>query len=276
MANIHATAIVSPTAELADDVEIGPYVIIEGEVTIGEGTLVGPHVHLVGPMTIGRGNRFFTSSALGLPPQDLHFGNERSSLEIGEENIFREYVTIHRATGEGEATRIGSRNMFMACSHVGHNATVGNDCVFVNSSLAAGHSEVHDGVIISGNSAIGQFVRVGRLAMVGGTSGAGYDIPPFMILMEINQIAGFNRIGLQRAGIEREAISAIRRAFRRLYKEGLTVPVAVARIEQEHGHIPEIQEVLTFVRESKRGIAGRAGGRLRDLRRAAARHTANA
>ena len=262
---VHATAIVDPSAELGDGVEVGPYAVVEGDVSVGAGTTVGPHCHLMGPMRIGRDNQIASGAVLGGRPQDRSYAGAPTEVVIGDGNDIREFVTIHRATSEDHPTTIGNGNMLMVSSHIGHDAIVGNDCILVNGSLVGGHAQLMDRVLLSGNTTVHQFVRVGRLAMVGGLSGTGKDVPPFMIQMGITQISGVNLVGLRRAGIRPDVITAIKRAYRHLYHGRLAVPDALVRVEEELGHVAEIQEMVQFIRESKRGICGRSP-HLRDRR----------
>jgi UDP-N-acetylglucosamine acyltransferase len=251
---IRRTAVVSSEAELAPGVEIGPYVIIEGRVRLEQGCILRPHVHLCGPMTMGPGNIVYTGAVLGERPQHLKYKDEPTSLEIGEQNVFREFVTIHRGTSHSWKTRIGNHNYFMVNSHVGHDCNVGNHCILVNGALVGGHCTLGDNVYLSGNSAVHQFVRVGRLALLSGCSITTKDIPPFMLLYGRDLVGGVNVIGLQRAGLSSERIQALRRAFRILYREGLAIPAALARIEEELGRVDVVAEFVSFIRQTNRGI----------------------
>jgi UDP-N-acetylglucosamine acyltransferase len=256
---IHPTAIISDEADLAADVQIGPFAVIEGPVTIGPGCVLYPHVHLIGPLSIGANNQIWSGCVLGGPPQHLGYKGEATLLEIGDNNIFREYVTVHRGmpTGSGRGTtRIGNKNLFMAGSHVAHDCTVGNENLFANYAVIGGHVEVADRVLLSGNSAVHQFCRVGRLALLSGSSATSKDIPPFWVMQEVNQVGGVNIIGMKRAGIPTPEIQAVRRAFRLIYVERLAISAAIDKIERDMGHFPAIRELATFIRTSKRGICG--------------------
>jgi UDP-N-acetylglucosamine acyltransferase len=263
---IHRTAVVSSDAELAPGVEIGPYVIIEGRVRLGQGCVLRPYVHLCGPMTMGPGNIVFTGAVLGERPQHLKYKDEPTSLEIGEQNVFREFVTIHRGTSHSWKTCIGSHNYFMVNTHVGHDSVVGNHCILANGALVAGHCIVGNNAYLSGNCAIHQYVHVGRLALLSGCSISTKDIPPFLIVYGRDTLGGVNVIGLQRAGFSSERIQALRRAFRILYREGLAIPTALARIEEELGHVDLVAEFVSFIRQPSRGISL---GRDRDVEEAA-------
>jgi UDP-N-acetylglucosamine acyltransferase len=251
---IHPSAVIAPEAELADSVQVGPYVVIEGAVRLGPGCVLKPHVHLIGPLTMGRDNLVFTGCVLGEQPQHLHYSGEPTGTEIGDGNIFREHVTVHRGTTQAWTTRIGSHNFFMAHSHVAHDCVVGNQCIMANGALLAGHCVLEDGVFLSGNTAVHQFVRVGRLALLSGLSATSKDIPPFTIHQHLNCVMGVNVVGMRRAGISHEDIDAIRRAYHLLYRQGLTLPNALHNIERELGQFAIVQEMVSFIRRSTRGI----------------------
>jgi UDP-N-acetylglucosamine acyltransferase len=259
MPRIHPSAVVSTDARLADDVIVGPFAVIEGAVELGAGSVVGPHAHLIGPLTTGAGNRFHTGCVIGDSPQHLGYQGEPTRTQIGDANIFREYVTVHRGMpttakpGTG-ATTIGSHNLFMVSSHVAHDCRVGNHCIFANSAVIGGHAEVLDRAILSGNSAVHQFCRVGRLAFLSGTSAVSQDLPPFFVVQLVNVPHGVNVVGMRRAGISHAEIQAVRHAYRVLNKSGLMVSEAVERIEAEYGSLPAVQELVAFIRSAKRGI----------------------
>lgn len=256
---VHPTAIISDEAELAEDVRIGPYCVIEGAVRLGAGCVLHPHVHLIGPLTAGANNEFWTGCVIGGPPQHLGYRGEATGLVIGEGNIFREMVTVHRGmpAGQGQGlTRIGNKNLFMAGSHVAHDCTVGSENLLANAALIAGHVQVADRVLLSGNSAVHQFCRVGRLALLSGASATSKDIPPFWIMQDVNQVCGVNIIGMRRAGLANEEIQAVRRAFRMIYLERKPIAAVMNILDREMGQIPAIRELVDFVRSSKRGICG--------------------
>lgn len=258
---IHPTAIISSDAQLADDVLVGPFSVIEGEVEIGAGSIIGSHVHLIGKLTIGVNNQIGCGSVLGGPPQHLGYKGEPTAVVIGDGNIFREHTTVHRGmpvgTGAGSGvTRIGNRNMFMAGSHAAHDCVVGNECMFANNAALGGHVEVGDRALISGNSAVHQFCRVGRLGLLSGASASSKDIPPFWVMQDINCVCGVNVIGMRRAGMPPSEIQAVRRAFALIYKEQLTISMAVLRMEADLGGSPAVRELIHFIRTSKRGICG--------------------
>jgi UDP-N-acetylglucosamine acyltransferase len=252
---IHPTAVIAPEAELADNVQVGPYVVIEGPVEIGSGCVLHPHAYLCGPLKMGCGNAVFTGAVLGERPQHLQYKNEPTILEIGDENIFREHVTVHRGTAHSGKTQIGSRNFFMAGSHVAHDCRIGNGCILANGALVGGHCVIDDGVYLSGNCAIHQFVRVGRLALLSGVSATSKDIPPFIVQQRINCVVGINVVGMRRAGMTQAQINAVRHAFHVLYRQGQTIPAALDHLEKELGDIDAVAEMITFIRQSTRGIS---------------------
>jgi UDP-N-acetylglucosamine acyltransferase len=251
---IHPTAIVSPEAELAPDVEIGPYAVIEGAVRLGAGCVIRPHAHLIGPLTMGEGNQVFTGAVLGERPQHTKYNNEPTSVEIGDHNIFRENVTVHRGTIYSWKTRIGSNNFFMAGSHVAHDCVVGNHCILANGALLGGHCLLQDQVYVSGNAAVHQFVHLGRLALLSGSSATTKDIPPFVIQQDINRVVGVNLVGMRRSGMNNAQIEGVRRAYQIIFHEGHILATALVRVEAEVGCVDAVQEMVTFIRHSRRGI----------------------
>lgn len=255
----HPTAVIDPDAVLSDNVRVGPFAVIEAGVTLGPGCVVGPHVHLFGGVTAGANNRFHTGCVIGDTPQHTAYAGEPTRVEIGDGNTFREHVTIHRAMPATGATVIGSRNLFMAGSHVAHDCRVGDGAIFANCAVIGGHATVQGGAFLSGNSCVHQFCRVGRLAMLSGTSSVSQDLPPFWIVQEVNIPRGVNVIGMKRAGIPTAEIQGVRRAYKAINRCGLTVAAALAKIEAEDGHLPAVAELVAFIRQSKRGIvtAGR-------------------
>ena len=251
---VHPTAVVSPEADLGEGVRVGPYAVLEGRVRLGRGCVVRPGAYLIGPLTMGGHNVVYSGAVLGEAPQHLKYDNEPTSLEVGDNNIFREHVTVHRGTTQSWVTRVGSHNYLMANSHVAHDCQVGNHCILANGALLAGHCTLEDNVYMSGNSAIHQWVRVGRLALLSGVSASTKDIPPFIIQHRTNVVVGVNVVGMRRAGIPTGHIDAVRRAFHLLYREEHTLPQALARIEAELPLLPEVQHLVNFVRTSERGI----------------------
>lgn len=268
-AHVHPTALVSDEATLAEDVVVGPYCIIQGRVRIGSGTILHARAHLIGPLTMGEGNEVYSNAIIGEKPQHFMYKDEPTSVEIGDNNVLRENVTIHRGTTGSWTTRIGSGNYLMAGAHIAHDCKIGNNCILANNSLIGGHVEFADNVYVSGNAAVHQFCRLGRLAFLSGTSGTSKDIPPFIIQQNINHVVGVNIIGMRRAGLSSAQISAIRRVYHIMYLQHLSVPNALVEVEAELGHIDVVQEYIRFVRESKRGINGCVDGPDRILEMAA-------
>ena len=253
-AHIHPTAVISAEADLADGVHIGPFAVLEGEVRLGPGCVVKPYAHLIGPLSMGQNNVVFSGAVLGEQPQHLRYANEATGVEIGDHNIFREHVTVHRGTSHSWTTRIGSHNFFMAHSHVAHDCVVGSHCLFANAAVLGGHCVLEDNVYLSGHAAVHQFVRLGRLSLLSGVSATTKDIPPFVIQQYINCVVGVNVVGMRRAGLSTPQIEAVRKAFHIIYRQGLTLPGALARTEAELGQVDVVAEMLSFIRRSTRGI----------------------
>ncbi len=253
---IHPTAVIRPGAQLGSECEIGPYCVIGAQVVLGERCRLHSHVVIDGHTRIGQGNEFFPFCSIGLKTQDLKWKGGITRTEIGDENVFRECVTVNSATGDGEATVIGSRNNLLAYSHVAHNVTLGNSNVMSNVATLAGHVVVEDGATIGGLAAVHQFCRIGRFSMIGGCSKIVQDIPPFM-LVDGNpaEVRAVNKIGLERNGIPEASISVLRQAFKILFREGLTISNALTRIESDLTSTPELQHLVAFVRASARGIS---------------------
>ncbi len=262
MAIIHPTAIVDSAAELAAGVRIGPYSIIDGPVTIGPDTEIGPHVIIRAHTTIGARCRIFQFATIGEIPQDLKFQGEVSQLIIGDDNVIREYATLHRGTaGGGGVTRVGNGNLLMAYTHVAHDCLIGDGVIMSNAATLAGHILVEDRAIIGGLAAIHQFSRIGRHAFVGGASAVARDVPPYtMAYGNRAKLVGLNLVGLKRAGFADATIQALRQAFEELFLSAGTLKDGVARVRAELGHIPEIQHLLAFVESSERGLT-QADGR---------------
>jgi UDP-N-acetylglucosamine acyltransferase len=258
---IHPSAIIDPAARLADDVAIGPYVVIEGAVTLGPGCVVRPHAHLIGPLTLGQKNLVGSSAVIGERAQHLRYDGPNMGVTIGDDNVFREHVTVHSGTSE-HGTRIGHRNYFMANSHAAHDCEVGNQCIFANGSLLAGHVTVADTVFISGNCAVHQFTHIGRLAMMSGGATTSKDIPPFFVQEGRNRVVGVNVVGMKRVGMSAEQIDAVREAYRMLYMQRKVLPAAVETIERQLGHVEIVAELIAFIRASKRGITFTCGYRV--------------
>ena len=255
--SVHPTAIVDPAAEIAEGVEIGPYVIVEGPVKIGARTKVLPHAHLSGDTEIGEDCEIHVGAILGHLPQDRGLEGGGGGLTIGDRNLIREHVTIHRASKPGHRTLIGDENFLLSCCHIGHDCKVGNLNNIANGALLAGYVTLGNRNFVSGNVVIHQFVKVGDMTMIGGASRVSKDVPHYMILEGNSKIRGVNFIGLQRAGLSEEQRSTIKQAYRILYQSGLNVRNAVARLE-ELKDSPEIQNLLDFIARSERGLSGGA------------------
>src|SRR5215471_1397412 len=252
---IHPTAIVDPNAKLAASVEIGPFSIIGPHVTIGEKTIVQSHVVIEAEVAISRGNFIGHGAIIGVPPQDVSFSAERKTkVEIGDNNIIREYCTIHRGSPDGSATKIGDKNFLMAGAHVGHNCVIGNSVVIANNCLLAGYVRVDDSAFLGGGSTFHQFMHIGRLVMVQGSSAFGKDLPPFVVAAERNSVFGLNIIGLRRAGFSEKDREDIKAAFKLIYLSGLNTSQALKKAEATAFGGPA-REFLDFVAGSKnRGI----------------------
>ncbi|HUV03766.1 MAG TPA: acyl-ACP--UDP-N-acetylglucosamine O-acyltransferase [Armatimonadota bacterium] len=255
---IHETAIVHPAAELGAGVQIGAFSIIGPDATIGDGTVIEPHVIIEPWTTIGNDCRICSGAILGGRPQDSKFKGERSYLTIGDRNIIREYVTIHRATGEENVTVLGSENMVMAYCHIGHNCTLGDGIMMANMVGISGHVIIEDKVVFGGMVGVHQFVRIGKLAMVGGYSKVVQDIPPFMMADgRPTKVYDPNVIGLRRNGVPPKTRSGLRQAYKLLYRSNLNLSQAIETIESEVEPSPERDYLLEFVRNIKFGFAGR-------------------
>lgn len=265
MPTIHPTAILDDRVILADDVFIGPGCVIEGDVSIGPGTRLLHRVTLHGPLTLGANNVLYPNVCLGFAPQDMKYDHDRPGpgVVIGDGNVIREGVTIHRATKELPTT-VGSRNYFMVNSHLGHDVAVGNDCTLANGVLIAGHVEIQDQAVLGGNAAVHQFCRVGRMSMISGVVAVTKDAPPFCTCYDARRVGSLNLVGLRRAGF-RDHIKPLTHAFKLLYRERLMIPAALERIEREVGDDPLVAELCRFVRGSKRGIMRYGGHGATDL-----------
>ncbi len=250
----HPTAIIHPKAQIASDCEIGPYCIIGEHVELGPGCRLHSHVVIDGHTRLGRENEVYPFTTIGLKTQDLKWKGGVTRTEIGDHNTIRECVTIHSATGDGEATVIGSHNNILASSHIGHNVVLGNR-VIVSMAGLGGHVVVEDYALIGGMSGIHQFCRIGKMAIVGGCSGIRQDVAPFMLVEgDPGKTRTINKVGLERNGVPAESQAALKQAHKILFREGLTTPNALARIEQEVPQVPEVQYLVQFVRASERGI----------------------
>ncbi|NLH39918.1 MAG: acyl-ACP--UDP-N-acetylglucosamine O-acyltransferase [Elusimicrobia bacterium] len=255
MKKIHQTAIVSDDAEIADGVEIGPYAIIGPEVKIGENTYIGPHC-VIEFSKIGRNNRFVTSCFIGTPPQDYKYSNEKTYVEIGDNNIIREGASIHRGTPNGhKLTKLGSGCFIMSNSHIGHDCVVGDNVIMVNASGLAGHCTVENNAVISGLSGVHQFTRIGSYVMLSGGSMVSQDIIPYVIAQgDRAKPVGLNMVGLKRAGFSAYSIKSIKYAFNIIFRSGLPLEDALKKLEDEKIS-SEVDHIVEFIKGSKRGIS---------------------
>ena len=253
--NIHPTAIVDPNAKLGENVKIGAYSIIGPEVTIGNGTIVESHVVIEGETIIGENNYIFSFASIGKEPQDLKFAGEKTRVVIGNNNKIREFVTIHRGTIDKYETRIGNNTLVMAYVHIAHDCIIGDNCVLANAATFAGHVEVEDYAVVGGLTAVHQFTRVGRHAMIGGCSAVNQDVVPYM-LSEGNKARAvyINIVGLQRRGFSDEQIKRLRELYKIIFKKKLKLKEALQTVEREYGQYEEAQNLINFIRKSKRGI----------------------
>jgi UDP-N-acetylglucosamine acyltransferase len=253
---IHPTAIIHPKAQIGVGCDIGPYCIIGEQVILGDACRLHSHVVIDGHTQLGRENELFPFATVGLKTQDLKWKGGDTRTEIGDQNTIRESVTINSATGDGEVTRVGSHNHVLAYSHIAHNVTVGNFVIMSNVATLAGHVIVEDHAVIGGLAAIHQFCRIGKMAIIGGCSKVVQDVPPFM-MADGNpaQTRTINKVGLDRNSISEEAQTALKHAYKILFREGLTIPNALNRIEAELPVLPEIKHLVEFTRNSERGIS---------------------
>jgi len=253
---IHPSAVIHHKARVAESCDIGPYCVIGENVELGAGCKLHSHVVIDGHTKLGARNEIFPFASIGLKTQDLKWKGGVTRTEIGDENTFREYVTIHSATGDGEVTKVGSNNHILAYCHLAHNVTLGNHVIMSNVATLAGHVTVEDHAVIGGLAAVHQFCRVGRIAIIGGCSKVVQDVPPFM-LADGNpaETRTINKVGLERNGVSDEAQTALRAAYKILFREGLTIPNSLAKIENDLPKLPEVQQLVQFVRSSERGIS---------------------
>jgi UDP-N-acetylglucosamine acyltransferase len=251
--NVHPTALISPHSKLAGNVRVGPYVVIEDDVEIGAGSTIDSHAVIKSHTTLGRGNRVGEHAVIGGLPQDVKFKGERTQLIIGDDNLIREFVTIHRAAGEGAATLVGSRNFLMIGVHIAHNCVVGDDNIFANGAALAGYITVEDHVFLSNNVGAHQFIRMGRYAMVGGKSKIVQDVLPFFTTDgNPARVRGLNSVGLRRAGFTPEARRALKQAYQLLFRRGLPLPDALREMEQAGDE--NVRHLVNFIRGSQRGF----------------------
>ena len=260
LAQIHATALLEGDVELAADVVVGPWCRLRGPISIGAGTRLVASVHLDGPLRVGARNLLFPFTTLGQPPQDLGFDPDEpgAGLVVGDDNVFRESASVHRATSREEPTRVGDANYFMVNAHAGHDSRIGSRCVFANGTLLAGHVEVGDGVVTGGNVAVHQHCRIGRGALISGTMGLNKDLPPFFMLTGGNIAGSINLVGMRRSGMPSAEIDDARWVFKVLYRKGLSPKRAQEELATRADR-PIVAEYLAFLAASKRGLVPGVG-----------------
>jgi UDP-N-acetylglucosamine acyltransferase len=255
LTDIHPTAVVSPNAELGEDVRIGPYAVIGEHVTLGDNAIVHAHAVVDGFTAIGEGCEVFPGAAVGLRCQDLKYGGERTYVKIGARTVIRECVTVNSSTGEGSETVVGEDCFLMAYSHVGHNCRLGDGVIMANLASLAGHIHIEDKAVIGGLVGIHQFVHIGTLSMIGGLSKVNQDVPPYALSDGVPcSVRDINAVGLRRNGFSPETRRIIRRAFKILFKSGLATFHAVEIVKSDLPPIPEVVHLLDFIAQSERGI----------------------
>ncbi|MFZ3048325.1 MAG: acyl-ACP--UDP-N-acetylglucosamine O-acyltransferase [Desulfatirhabdiaceae bacterium] len=253
---IHPTAIVSSDAEIGANVTIGPYAVIAGDVIIGDGTRIGPHATIDPYVTIGKNCHIYQFASIGAAPQSIKFEGEKTVVQIGNNTIIREFVTVHRGTVSGGGiTIVGDHNLLMAYSHVAHDCKTGSHVIMANVATLAGHIVLGDHVTVGGLVAIHQFVRVGDHAFIGGKSAVVKDIPPFVIAAgDRAALRGLNSVGLKRQGFSQETLARLKRAYRIVFRIGLTLNEAILRVQAEVDMIPEVIRFIDFLQSSERGV----------------------
>lgn len=255
---IDERAIIHPDAKLAEDVRVGPYTIIGANVEIGEGTQIGPHVVIKGRTKIGRNNKILQFSSIGEDPQDLKYAGEDTVLEIGDNNLVREFCTLNRGTAQGAGvTKIGNHNLLMAYVHIAHDCVLGNNIIFANNASLSGHVIIEDYVILSGFAEVAQFCTIGMHSFVAGMTGVAKDVLPYTSVSGYHgktTIYGLNLIGLRRRGFSRDTIKKLREAYNIIFQQDLTVQQALPKLETMAQDYPEIQLMIDMLKKSKRGI----------------------
>jgi UDP-N-acetylglucosamine acyltransferase len=250
---IHPTAIVHPKAQLDSSVELGPFAVIDEGVQMGPHCRVGPHVYITGQTAIGAHNQFFAGCVIGEAPQDLKYQGAPTALRIGDHNVMREHVTVHRSTKPGEETVLGSHNFLMANCHIGHNCQLGSHVILANGALLGGHVAVGDLAFISGNCLVHQFVRVGTLALMQGGSAISKDLPPYTVARGDNGICGLNTVGLRRANFSPAERLELKQLYRTLFRQGLNLKAALAAAREKYNS-NVARTMLDFLAASRRGV----------------------
>jgi UDP-N-acetylglucosamine acyltransferase len=253
---IHPTAIIDSNADIDSNVEVGPYSIIGANVHIGSGTVIGPHVVIQPHVEIGPDCQIFQYASIGAVPQALKFQGEKTYVKIGRGTIIREFVTVNRGTGfGGEITEVGEENFLMAYVHIAHDCKIGRNVILANNATLAGHIVIEDFVTVGGLVAIHQFVRIGNYAYIGGKSAVVKDIPPYVIAAgDRAKLHGLNSVGLKRHGFSQETLSSLKKAYRIIFRIGLTLNEAIERVKAEVEQIPEVNDLIQFIKSSERGI----------------------
>lgn len=253
---IHSTAIIDPSAKIAEGVEVGPYSIVGADVEIGEGSVIGPHVVIKGPTVIGKNNKIYQFASVGEDCQDKKYAGEPTRLIIGDNNVIRESCTIHRGTAQDKAvTTVGSGNLFMVNVHIAHDVVVGDNCIIANNTNIAGHVSIGDYAILGGASQVHQFCNIGAHSMCGGGSVVLKDVPAYVMAQGYPAVPhGINTEGLKRRGFSKEAISALRQAYKILYRHGLTMVEAHAELSAMANEHPEVLALVQSLDQAARGI----------------------
>jgi UDP-N-acetylglucosamine acyltransferase len=252
---IHPTAIVHPQARLGKDCHIGPYCIIGENVELGDECYLHSHVVIDGHTVLGRKNEIFPFASIGLKTQDLKWKGGITRTQVGDHNTFREYVTIHSATSDGEVTSVGSHNHILAYCHIAHNVVLGNHVIMSNVATLAGHVMVEDYAIVGGLAAVHQFCRIGKMSIIGGCSKINQDVPPFMMIDgNPAETRALNKVGLERNGVSEEAQRALKQAHKILFRDALTTSNALEKMTAELPPLPEVLHLINFVRTSQRGV----------------------
>lgn len=255
MGNIHPSAIVSPKAELGENVVVGPHAIVYDDVVIGEETIIGPQAVVYDGARIGKRVKIFQGASVANVPQDLKFANEKSLFYIGDDTIIREFVTLHRGTVETGFSKIGKNCLLMAYAHIAHDCIIGDNCILANSVQIGGHVEIEDWVIIGGTTPVHQFCKIGQHAMVGGAFRVTVDVPPYILAAnDPLRYTGLNLIGLRRRGYSNNEIMDIKEAYNILFKSGLNLSQAVKSLKEKFPDNPHIKSILTFIEKSNRTL----------------------
>ncbi len=253
--SIHHTAVISPEANIAPGVEIGPYTVVEADVNIGKNTIIGPHAIIESHTDIGEGCRIYQFCSIGGAPQDLKYRREETRVVIGNFNTIREFVTIHRATGSGNVTSLGDNNLIMAYCHIAHNCAIGNQVIMANSANLAGHITIEDYATIGGLSGILQFTRIGAYAFIAGASAVTRDVPPFVVASGNHaRLYGLNLVGLKRRGFKPDTIQALKDAYRIIFRSSLLLKAALEKVREEVPDLAEVRQFTGFIEKATRGI----------------------